>query len=349
MKKKIKNFSKAWVYNFLKLISFKKIREKAKRELLVINYHSILGIDPDSKINKNIYRSEEELERDIIFLKRHYHFVSLSELMKYKLQGRYLPSNSVFLTFDDGLAVVYHKIRPILLKHQISAAFFLNPLFIDNKNLHYQRKKNLILQSVSTIEVSAKQSLWQALFTAHGMEADDFFVALNSIAYNKSPVLDELATLFDIDVKQYLTENQIYLSSQQIEQMIHEGFWFGGHSMDHPKYDDISFSEQINQTLDSIDWVKKRFGLPYAIFAFPLRDHNMSIQLFEAIASKCEITFGVRGMGNDIINSHIQRIDVESSEVPIELALKFEYLKYIGQGLLGRKMYERPRKYITLP
>lgn len=348
MTKKLKNFSKAWVYNFLKLISFKKIREKAKRELLVINYHSILGIDPDSKINKNIYRSEEELERDMIFLKKHYHFVSLSELMKYKLKGKKIPSNSVFLTFDDGLAVVYHKIRPILLKHQISAAFFLNPLFVDNKDLHYQRKKNLIIQSVSAIEVNAKQSMWKALFTEHDIEADDFFVALNSIAYNKSPILDELATLFNIDVKQYLAENQIYLSSPQIEKMISEGFWFGGHSMDHPKYDEISFSEQINQTLDSIEWVKKRFGLSYAIFAFPLRDHNMSIQLFEAIASKCEITFGVMGMGNDVINSHIQRIDVESSGVSINLALKLEYLKYVVQGLMGRKTYERPIKYKTL-
>lgn len=347
MKKKVKNFTKVLIYNLLKLLSFKKIREKAKLELLAINYHSILGIDADPKINKNTYRSEEELERDIIFLKKHYHFIKLSELIKNKLQGKKLPSNSVFLTFDDGLAVVYHKIRPILLKHNVSAAFFLNPLFVDNKDLHYQRKKNLIAQSVSAIEVDAKQSMWKAIFAAHGMEADDFFVALNSIAYNMSPMLDELAILFNIDVKQYLTENQIYLSSQQVEQMIHEGFWFGGHSMDHPKYDEISFSEQINQTLDSINWVKKRFGLSYAIFAFPLRDHNMSMQLFEEINQKSELTFGVMGMGNDIIPSHIQRIDVESSGVPMNLALKFEYIKYIVQGLVGRKQYVRPEKYET--
>ena len=319
----------------------------ANRELLVINYHSILGIDPDPKINKNSYRSEEELERDIIFLKQHYHFVSLSAIIKYKLQGEKLPPNSVFLTFDDGLAVVYHKIRPILLKHQISAAFFLNPLFVDNKDLHYQRKKNLIAQSVSAMEVDAKQIRWKALFTAYGIEANDFFVALNSITYNKSAILDELATLFNIDINQYLNHKQIYLSSRQVEQMIQDGFWFGGHSMDHPKYDEISLSEQINQTLDSIDWVKKRFGLSYAIFAFPLRDHNMSIQLFEAIAPKSEITFGVMGMGNDVIPSHIQRVDVESTGVPINIALRFEYLKYIVQGLLGRNKCDRPKQHKT--
>lgn len=349
MTKKVKNYIKAWIYKFLSLISFKKIRERANRELLVINYHSILGVDPDPKINKNTYRSEEELEKDIVFLKEHYNFVSLPDVIKHKLQGARLPANSVFLTFDDGLAVVFHKIRPILLKHQISAAFFVNPLFVDNKDLHYQRMKSLIAQSVSAIELDTKQSRWKAIFAEYGINGDDFHEALNAVVYNKSAILLELTNLFNIDVKRYLNDNKVYLSSQQIEQMLREGFWFGGHSMDHPKYDEISFSEQINQTLDSMDWVKKRFGLTYSIFAFPLRDHNMSIQLFEAIAPKCEITFGVMGMGNDTISSHIQRVDVESTGVSIKIALKFEYLKYVVQGLLGQKKYDRPKKYKTQP
>lgn len=344
MTKKIKNYIKKLIYKLLKLISFKRIRAMANRELLVINYHSVLGSDPDTVINKNTYRSEEELIKDIVFLKKNYHFVDLSELKEHKLNGKKLPPNSIFLTVDDGLAVVYHIIRPILLEHKISAAFFVNPLFINNEDLHYQRKKNLIAQSVSSIEIETKHSMWKAIFDAQNIHSDNFHKALQAVSYKKSNVLNELANLFNIDVKGYLQDNKIYLSSAQLEKMVAEGFWFGGHSMDHPKYDELTLSEQIKQTLDSTRWVKHILGLPYSIFAFPLRDHHVSVQLFETISPDIELTFGVRGMGNDIITSHVQRIDVESTGVSIELALKLEYLKYVLQSFLRPKKYARPRK-----
>ncbi|SMO49688.1 Polysaccharide deacetylase [Saccharicrinis carchari] len=323
----------------------------ANRDLLVLNYHSIMGVDSDPLINKNIYRTEKELEQDILFLKNEYHFVSLSDITEHKLNGKKLPPHSVFLTFDDGLAVNYRKIRPILLKHNIPAAFFINPFFVDNKDLHYQRKKNLIACTVLPDEVDRERGLWISLFKKYGINADNFHDALSAVGYNNSNILDELASLFNVNIEQYLNEHQVYLTSQQIEQMISEGFWFGGHSMDHPKYDDITLQEQINQTMHSVDWVKNRFGLRYSIFAFPSRDHKVSMQLFEEIKPKTELTFGVIGMGHDIIQSHVQRIGVESSGVPIRVALKLEYLKYVVHSYLGRKVYIRSgevkHRYIT--
>ncbi|MGQ1785684.1 polysaccharide deacetylase family protein [Saccharicrinis sp. GN24d3] len=323
------------------ILPFKMLRQFANRDLLVINYHSINNADPDPVINKNIYRSVEEFEQDIKFLKKYYRFVSLKEVLEGVAGTRKLGKKCVLLTFDDGLRVVYDKFRPVLIKYDISAAVFINPCFIDNKELHYQRKKNLILHTVTTREVEEKKKHWKTIFAEQEMYSRNFYDNVNSICYKNSSLLNDLSALFKIDIDKYLNRHPIYLSSDQIEKMMEEGFYFGGHSMDHPNYDEISFNEQLRQTLESIEWVSKKYDVNYKVFAFPLRDHNIPVELFEAIKGQCDISFGVRGMGPDTINNHLQRVEVESSSMKIEHALKLEYLKYMLRCLVGNRKYRR--------
>ena len=343
--KRIKQVFKRFVYNICSLVPFKATRKLADRNLLVVNYHSILGIDPDPFINKNIYRTKDEFERDILYLKKHYSFVDLQQVIAYRIKGAKLPKNSILLTFDDGLSVVYHIIRPLLLKHQVSAVFFINPNFVDNEDLHFQRKKNLILHTVSETGIEKKRAQWQALVSQEGINKINFKECIKQIGYKDSEILDKLLDLFEVVVKQYLQTHSIYLTKQQIKEMIDEGFSFGGHSLDHPKYDELTLEEQEYQTRESIRWVKQTFDLDYAVFAFPLRDHNMSIELFEKFEDDCDLSFGVMGMGDDIVKKHIQRIDVESSSVKISLVLKFNYIKLLFKRLIGNSYYKRPLKY----
>ncbi|TLX75652.1 hypothetical protein E9993_08825 [Labilibacter sediminis] len=340
--KKVKAIVKRLFYFSMGVLNFKILREIADRNLLVINYHSIYDVDEDARISKNIYRTEEEFEQDIVFLKKHYQFISLPQLLNYLQQGTKLPPNSVFLTFDDGLKVVYDKIRPILNKHQVSAAFFLNPSFVDNADLHFQRKKNLLQAKVKKNEIEAKKQKWKEIFLTVNIDTVNFHKGLKRVDFNRSYILNSLFELFEIDLETYQKKNQIYLNSTEIEQMISEGFVFGGHSMDHPNYDELSFGEQKKQTLDSIYWVRKKYDLVYSIFAFPLRDHNISQKLLKAIQSHCEVSFGVMGLGEDVFKNHIQRIDAESNGASMIQVLKFEYLKYITRKIMGIQKFKRP-------
>lgn len=340
--KKVKNSIKKILYCLLSVLNVKLLRRLSNRDLLVINYHSIYGVDPDPVINKNTYRTKKQFEQDILYLKKHYHFVHLTDVLNYSLKGIKLPANSVFLTFDDGLKAVFEIIRPILQKHKVSGAFFLNPSFINNEDLHFQRKKNFIEQSVEPTKIKSVKQNWSKIFSEVDIESLDFHEALNRVNYKKSKVLNALADMFNVDFKQYLKENQIYLSISDIKQMIDEGFLFGGHSMDHPKYDELSIEEQIEQTLNSIKWVKEKFNLEYSIFAFPLRDHQISQKLFKAIQSNCDISFGVMGIGDDVMLNHVQRIDAESKGVRLSSVLKLEYVKFLVRKALGKQQFKRP-------
>ncbi len=339
--KKIKNSIKKALFIVSGVFPLKLLQYLAKNRLIVINYHSIKGIDPDLKINKNVYRSPEEFESDVKYLTGHFKGVSHDEIIKNVLSGKRMDGNRFYLTFDDGLSVVYNHFYPILQKYRLSGAIFLNPPFVANKDLHFQRKKNLLHQRVDENSIIEKKVAWTDIFQQINVTDTNFYQALEQVDYSKSNVLDELLALFNIDLQRYLKDHHLYLDKEQINAMLQDGFAFGGHSMDHPKYDELSLEDQKQQTIQSIQWVQSEFDLPYRLFAFPLRDHSITKQLFKEIESCCDVTFGVNGISDDEIPFHIHRIDVESTSVRIEWVLKFEYIKFLIKRMLGKEMFKR--------
>jgi peptidoglycan/xylan/chitin deacetylase (PgdA/CDA1 family) len=341
MKKLLKKNIKLLLYFLSDIFPLKSLQYHSRRELLVINYHSIKGIDPDPIINRDVYRTESELEKDIVFLKKHYQFVTYKDVVDYVRIQKKIPSGSVFLTFDDGLRVVYTHIYPILKKHNVNAAFFLNPAFVDNKDVHFQRKKNLLSQLVTQNQIESKKREWKLIFDSVFIHNLNFYQSLAMVDYKKSDILNDLIKLFNIDIKDYLTTQQIYLNKGEIEEMIQDGFAFGGHSIDHPKYEELNIEGQVIQTVDSIMWVKNNFDLDYSIFAFPQRDHKITKQVFKNIEAKCDVSFGVQGVGDDEVPFHLQRIDAESASVKMSMVLKLEYIKFILRKLSGKKQFKR--------
>ncbi len=339
--KKIKKLIKHLLFVLASLFPLKWLRRMADRQLIVINYHSIHNADVDPLINANKYRSVKEFERDIVFLSSCYNGITYQEIINYIKKGAGIPQHSFYLTFDDGLNVVYKAFYPVLKKYRVNAAFFLNPAFVDNQDLHFQRKKNLLKQSLQKSVVEETRKQWMKLFEEEGICGEDFFKSIEEVDFRKSYILDSLMDLFKIDLKKYLQKHQIYLNSDAIKEMIDEGFAFGGHSINHPKYQDLSVDEQAEQTIESIRWVKEHFELDYRLFAFPLRDQAISKSLFKEIAGECEVTFGVNGISDDQIPFHIHRIDVESTGVKIEWVLKFEYLKFLVKRMLGKNRLQR--------
>ncbi len=321
-----------------KPIPYSWLQKLAGRKLVVVNYHSLRNSDADAIINQNPYRTAEEFEQDLIFYKKHHHIVDLQTILSHYKQHKPLPPNSLAITFDDGLAVVYHKIRPILLKHGISAAFFINPPFIDQAELHYKRKVNLISKKLRNEPQYLPAA--QSVLHAASITSDDVAGAIEKLAYHQSRLINRLAEAVQVDIAQYLKENPIYLTTEQINRMIAEGFTFGAHSWDHPNYIDLLIEEQCIQTSASMQWVAEHFTPGYRFFAFPYRDFHLSKALFANIGP-VDLTFGTHGMVNDVIPNHIQRTDVERSGLPCGSAMKINYLKYILLLLVGQKQLKR--------
>ena len=114
-----------------------------------------------------------------------------------------------------------------------------------------------------------------------------------------------------IDPELFLNEKQPYLSVAQLKEMSKKGVHIGAHSMNHPRYREITENEQIVQTLKSCDFVKEVFNQDITSFAFPFSDDGISESFFANIYSSVDLTFGISGIYFHHNNRHIGRIDME--------------------------------------
>lgn len=303
--------------------------------LVVVNYHSIRGWDPDAAIRKKTYRTAAQMEHDFRYFKKHYRPVTLTQVLAWQKGEATLPPKALLVTFDDGLSVVYSHIRPLLKQHQIPAVCFVNPAFLSGTEMHYQRKVNALQQELNRTNCTLLQVM------PHQPGDNPPIQSLSEVTYLRRALLDEVALRVGIRWDAILKQQPVYLSESEIEEMIGEGFFFGAHSWDHPPYSELTQEARIQQTVDSADWLARRFGLAYRAFAFPYRDKWLNRSLFRSISPHIDLSFGTQGFLRDCMPNHLHRVDVERSRLPVGLAMRWNYARYFFQRLTGRKEWNR--------
>ena len=261
------------------------------------------------------YKNTKEFERDLDYMAAHYMPIGADDLGNV-LAGKYNRKKIMLLTFDDGLRQMYDIVAPILLKKGIPAIFFLNTDFIDNKDLMFRYKASLVA----------------------GKEGHPLFNARNDAELSKA-IGAEMDAIFEAFLKEY----RPYMSSEQIRSLIGQGFSIGAHSCSHPYYADLSLAEQLSQTLDCIDLLKKDFVVKQKLFAFPFTDDGVSKDFFEAIFEngKVDFSFGGAGIKKDIHPRQFQRVPMEGWNASAEQILKSEYLYYLLRASLGKNTIVR--------
>jgi peptidoglycan/xylan/chitin deacetylase (PgdA/CDA1 family) len=100
------------------LLWFFDVNKRSRSELLVLNYHGT-----QKKFLQNF-------EKQIIFLKKHFDFVSPNQFESLISAGIQVSGKKVLITFDDGIRNNKYIIE-VLTKYNISAIFFIVPGFVD--------------------------------------------------------------------------------------------------------------------------------------------------------------------------------------------------------------------------
>lgn len=246
---------------------------------------------------------------------QHFKPISLIELLELKKSGFKTKEPCFHITFDDGLSEIYDTVAPILMKRKIPATFFINTDFIDNKNLFYRFKASILAERVE----------------ANG---------LLEVTFNEKEQTDEFAKTLNIDFNEYLEKVKPYLTILQVKELINQGFTIGAHSQNHPLYCLLDEKEQINQTLESINYLKKEFGLDYSVFSFPFTDDGVSKSFFKAIEPQVDLTFGSAGIKKDSVKFNLQRIPMEKNESAEQL-IKTQYFYCFLKKFFGRNKIVR--------
>jgi peptidoglycan/xylan/chitin deacetylase (PgdA/CDA1 family) len=326
---------------YLKFIPMNLLSKMTSQSVVLPFYHTVS--DSESIHIKHLYqiKSVTQFEKELDFLLKNFKPIDFLEYRKCILEDIPL-KNRFLLTFDDGLKEFYTIVAPILKRKGIPAMNFLNSAFVDNKDLFYRYKVSVLIEKLqtSTFSVSTQHAIKQ-WFLEQEITLDDNYKGLLRVTYQQKETLDSLAQIISFDFKDYLKEEEPYLTTKQIHELIEQGFHFGAHSIDHPPYHTIHLEEQLRQTKESIHTISSDFNLNYNTFSFPFTDFNVPKAFFNEIEPYAELTFGCAGLKKDSIKNNKQRIPFEIDGFNGEEILRGEYLYYIFKSFLNKNTIHR--------
>lgn len=110
--------------------------------LTVVMFHRILraddprweSCDPDYTLAEDLFAAS------LVFFKRHYHVVSLHEVLRARREGGGLPKRALLITFDDGWLDTVDYAMPALHKAGLPAAMFVAADAVGARQPFYQER-----------------------------------------------------------------------------------------------------------------------------------------------------------------------------------------------------------------
>lgn len=286
-------------------------------------YHLVSDENPSHVRHLYPVRSVRQFRDDLDFFLKNYRPVPLSALRD-EAENRstaHAAKPPMHLSFDDGLRECHDVVMPILLEKGVPATFFLNPSFVDNRDLMFRYKASLLREA--------------------GVNAPTDPL---TVTYPQRHLLDEMAATAGIDFAAFLEKQRPYLSAEQIRAMQSRGFTFGAHSMDHPTYRQLPLDEQLSQTLDSLRCAQEQFGAAPDVFAFPFTDDGVECVFFQKIHDALGVplrSFGSAGLKFDTLPTHLQRVPMEKTNLPARSVVPAEYAAFLLKKMLGQHRVPR--------
>lgn len=233
--------------------------------------HRILYLHNLSGIESSIYPnciSPERLESILSsFLEKGYRFISISEALRLKLEGK-RSVNTISLSTDDGFASNHGVLLGMLKRLSIPLTLFLVGKCLDNQALAWNHKLLIIRQTISDAQIN--EFLADSADFPNISGECSFTKIFNVRNADKDTLADALWDRFmPFDQKEYLRVNHVFLSREQMMEWSANGAEFGLHSHTHADFSKLSLEEmdfELQNNRNAMD----NMGLQMkGIFAFP--------------------------------------------------------------------------------
>jgi peptidoglycan/xylan/chitin deacetylase (PgdA/CDA1 family) len=297
--------------------------------LIVPYYHMVSDAAVPHVRHLYRFRSIKEFESDLAYLLRHFVPVELHDIVALVDGTVTLPRPSFHLTFDDGFREMHDVVAPILRRRGVPATFFLATAFLDQRDIAHHNAISLVLERLGRSLPRSHRDEIERILPQSSVHHGDLTSRLAAIPYRDRAIVDRLAAIVDVDLKQYLADARPYLCSEQVRSLIRQGFTIGAHSHDHPRYGDLPLADQIDQTTTSLDFLTAAFGIIERAFAFPHTDSGVGPEFFRTIFSTkiVSVSFGTAGLLPHFHRRNIERISMEQTSAPASQILARQYAR----------------------
>jgi len=241
----------------------------------------------------------DRFDRDLVFLKRHFDFVSLANLVGQE-GPRNEPSRPLLaLTFDDGFDALGNGVLEVLSHHEVQATSFVITDMVGNKNLMWRNK-------LTAIRALREERLYVrhyndlvAKFGQPGISRGDELLPASThwTMKWKDEMVDALWSACDMPaLDEFLDEHRPYFTWGGLEQWLSAGHHVGLHTATHPFCSRLSPEEIRAEIEEPASLLRSRLGLRFLPFSYPFGirlSAPVDQQLYESRVFDC--AFGIEG------------------------------------------------------
>lgn len=240
------------------------------RDLKNSRYPSIKGLDKDLFI--------EQIE----YLRKHYNFVTMEQVINVGQNGASLPSKAVLLTFDDGYAEHFNVVFPILKNRGIQGSFFApikaitESTILDVNKIHFilaaSRNPQQIIEDLRTLikqyeekyYLKSFNTYYQALAKKDRFDCADVIFIKRLLQVELPLEVRKIITdaLFQkiVGIDESIFSRELYMNVEQIKCMANAGMHIGSHGFDHFWLNSLTRDQQRFEVEKSVEFIRTIYG-----------------------------------------------------------------------------------------
>jgi peptidoglycan/xylan/chitin deacetylase (PgdA/CDA1 family) len=269
----------------------------------------------------------DTFKRQLDFFEKQYGFLSKSEYRRAIKEGK--NPKGVVLTFDDGFKDHYDYVLPELKRRRLWGLFYVSTGVYQKNELlgvhrvHYLKGKygakkilNEVLNSIdsSMLDHGLIDEFDKEIYTHSSYEEDEkqlrrllnYYV---SYKYRDS-VLDKL-------MKKFFNEDElfknVYLSIDEIKELILDGNIVGSHTVSHKVLSRLSYQKQLDEVRGSFDFLDSIMKQDYKSFCYPYgyssSYNNDTLKILDGLNIDDACVFNNQMQDNKVKKYELSRID----------------------------------------
>lgn len=249
-----------------------------RKKISVLMYHGIRTEDDSNTLTEYnlMHVPVQQFRKQMLYLKKHYHVISLSQAMNHIEGKRSLPNNSVVITFDDGYRNNYTLGWPVWKELDLPVTIYAVTDFIQNQDLLWPDRLMLAIATTTKagFELAINdQDLKFSLSTKQ--EKDEAYLCLLQMmkSMNQMCLSNTLETIEErLRVNRDLYEEHLLspCTWNQLKEMVSSGLVeIGAHTVGHRILTRLSEENGQKELIESKNQIESQLNATCAHFAYP--------------------------------------------------------------------------------
>lgn len=243
------------------------------KSLTVVNYHRIA--DPDridfDSFKPNVSATPYDFERQMEYLAKWFHVVSLKDLVDWLDGLKTLPPYAALITFDDGYLDNYISAFPILRKHHLPALIFLTTEHIGTDRPFYWDMAAYCFSHTQSDHLTfpdGRVEHWSSRQQSERV-SKDWIESMKTLPQaEKESHVQRLPKLLGVSIPAGYFR-RLMMDWDQVRELRSSGIEFGAHTMHHPILTRISLERVRAEVEGSKSRIEQELGEQILGFAYP--------------------------------------------------------------------------------